>query len=137
MLRIHPTAPPSVSHPEDPGAEFPSEEEPYAKEDRPVGIRFYVEKQGFFHPYYRLQSMTYAAERLAIEFPEETIVITGRGLHGLYVGVARAQVSRIVQQGDHPGTQPTHVVRIRRVPRPVRGREASGQSEADSGDGTE
>lgn len=63
--------------------------------------------------------------------------VPGRGLHGLYVGVARAQVSRIVQQGDHPGTQPTHVVRIRRVPRPVRGREASGQSEADSGDGTE
>ena len=137
MLRTHPSATPTVSTPVDPGAEFPGEEEPFAKEERPSGIRFYQQKQGFFHAYHRLQSMTYSAERLALEFPEETVVITGRGLHGLYVGVARAQISRIVQQGDPPGTQPTHVVRIRRVPRPVRGREATGQSEASSGDGTD
>ncbi len=135
MLRTHDSEETPATSLADPTLEFPGEAEPFATGERSIGVLFYQLKQGFYLPYISLQSMAYTADRLALEFPEETIVITGRGLHALYVGLARQTVSRVVQQGDHPSQLPTHVVRIRRVPRPARGRSAPGPVEPESGDG--
>lgn len=135
MLRTQENPDGEVRRSTDPRLEFPGVDEAFTLEERSVGILFYLGRECFFLPYHGLRSMTCTPDRLSLEFPEETVVITGRGLHTLCVGLARQQVGRVVQQGDHPGTQPTHVVRIRRIPRPVRGHGAPERSAEASGDG--
>lgn len=61
--------------------------------------------------------MDFTATRIALEFPQETVVITGRGLHGLALGIARQSIARIVEQGDRGSTAATSIVRIRRIPK--------------------
>ena len=111
----------------DPLTAFPGLDEPYASLDRSVGILFYQAKQGFFLPYHSLQSMDFASNRISLEFPGETVVIVGRGLHGLSVGIARQSVCRIVEQGERGSAAATCIARIRRIPK-----EAGTQSDPNS-----
>ncbi len=96
---------------------FPGIDEPYASQDRAVGVLFYQAKQGFFLPYHHLQSMDLSATRIAIEYTGETVVITGRGLHGLGVGLARQTIWRVVEQGASASASasPTWITKIRRI----------------------
>ena len=119
MLRTHPSGEveDSVAIQGEPSNAFPGPDEPFASQDRAVGVLFYQTKQGFFLPYHSLQSMDFTATRIALEFPQETVVITGRGLHGLALGIARQSIARIVEQGDRGSTAATSIVRIRRIPK--------------------
>lgn len=94
---------------------FPGVEEPYASLDRSAGILFYQAKQGFYLPYHHLKSMEFSAHRILLEFPEASVVITGRGLHGLVAGIARQSVWRIVEQGERATAAATCIARIRRI----------------------
>ena len=63
---------------------FPSLEQPFALEERPPGVRFYIGRTSWFHPYALLQNMNYTADSLKLVFADTDVVIRGRGLHELY-----------------------------------------------------
>ena len=112
MLRGRPGSPPSATA-------FPSFDEPYALADRPAGVQFYHSEQSFFLPYALLAGMRWTAERLALNFTTEEVVIEGRGLHELYVRLAEHRVVRICEQGERyeqTNAETVYVRRIRRVP---------------------
>lgn len=118
MLRTHPTNAADFGDPRAEAANaFPSVDEPFASQDRAAGVLFYQAKQGFFLPYHCLQSMDFTGSRIALEFPRETVVITGRGLHGLALGIARQSITRVVEQGDRGSAGATSIARIRRIPK--------------------
>jgi hypothetical protein len=100
----------------DPENQIPGPDQPFTTEDRAIGIRFYRLKEGFFLPYHRLQSIQFTADRITIRFQSEDVHIDGRGLHALYVGLARQSVARVVQQGER-GKASTCITCIERVPR--------------------
>jgi hypothetical protein len=61
--------------------------------------------------------MNFASNRISLEFPGETVVIVGRGLHGLSVGIARQSICRIIEQGEPGSAAATCIARIRRIPK--------------------
>lgn len=99
---------------------IPGPEEAFATVERALGIRFYRVKDGFFFPYTGLQSMTFTPKRITLRFSSDDIIVDGRGLHRLYVGLAQQTVHRIVQQTERGGTG-TVVTGIERVPRSAGG----------------
>ena len=101
-------------------AEFPGVDQPYTTGESPVGILFYQAKESFWLPYQLLQSMSMQPDRLTLAFATEDIVIDGRGLHPLFLGLAKQVVWQIVEQGERyagVSNAPTCVVRIQRIPR--------------------
>ena len=78
---------------------FPSPDQPFTLEDRPPGVRFYVGRTSWFHPYALLQNMTYTADTIFLAFADTDVVIHGRGLHELYRRLADYRVASIVEQG--------------------------------------
>ncbi|HRI12321.1 MAG TPA: hypothetical protein PLX89_04880 [Verrucomicrobiota bacterium] len=101
----------------DPLNAFPGIDEACASQDRSVGILFYQAKHGFYFPYHSLHSMEFTANRITLVFASDIVVITGRGLHGLCVGIARQSVWRVVEQGERGSNAPTCIARIQRVPK--------------------
>ncbi len=80
-------------------AGFPGLDQPYATDERPAGILFYHGRESFYLPYHLVQSMHCQPEQLTLTFATDDVVITGRGLHELYVQLAAQQVWRVVEQG--------------------------------------
>ena len=109
---------------------LPGTEEAFATVERALGIRFYRVKDGFYFPYHGLQSMTFTPKRITLRFSSDDVIVDGRGLHRLYVGLAEQTVHRIVQQTERGGAG-TVVTGIERVPRTTGGsqeaREAPGK----------
>ena len=96
-------------------AAFPSLETPFVLEERPAGIRFYRGRSSVFHPYALLQTMRYSTDALTLTFGDADVVLHGRGLHELYVALARQRVALIVEQGGRfaLGSDATlHITRI-------------------------
>lgn len=116
MLHSLTSAPSSDSeHVSDPLEAYPGIENAFSVEERALGIQFYQAKTSFFLPYTLLKGMEYTATRITLEFPDESVAITGKNLHPLYLGFARQKVWRVVEQGDGlvaPGAQ---IVAIRRI----------------------
>ncbi len=100
--------------------DFPGIEQPYMLGERPPGVLFYRAKGSFWLPYHLLQAMDFTSEAIKLAFPDEDIVIEGRGLHPLYVELAWQRVVRIVEQGERfaalAGTS-LLIIRIERRPR--------------------
>lgn len=100
-------------------AAFPSGEHAYGCADRPAGIRFYFPKESFFRPYALLRQMRLAGEQLTIGFADEEVLIEGRGLHTLYVGLADQTLAWVWEQGERfeqVAQDPVWIRRIQRVP---------------------
>ena len=100
--------------------EVPGIDQPYSTGERPPGVRFYRGRTSFWLPYFLLQGMRYEAEKVTLQFASEDVVIDGRGLHGLYVELARQAVARVVEQGERYASisdAATHVTRISEIPR--------------------
>jgi len=66
---------------------------------RPPGVLFYRGQSSFWLPYHLLQAMHCEADTLTLTFAPADVVIEGRGLHELYVGLAQQVVWRVVEQG--------------------------------------
>jgi|CZKV01.1.fsa_nt_gi hypothetical protein len=79
---------------------FPGTDQPCAAEEHPAGILFYHGKLSFFLPYHLLQTMRYEPDKLTLVFATDNVELSGRGLHALYVQLARQKISRIVEQGE-------------------------------------
>ena len=102
-----------------PAAGFPPPDQAYATEERPSGILFYLAKESFWLPYHLLQTMQCQPDRLTLTFATDELVLVGRGLHELYVHLARQSVWRIVEQGERyaqVSEAPVFVTRIDRNP---------------------
>lgn len=101
------------------GTEYPGLEQPYLTGERPPGIRFYRAKESFWVPYHLLQCVEFGADQLKLLFAAEDILIAGRGLHRLYVELARQAVSQVVEQGERFAAiseAATLIARIERIP---------------------
>ena len=99
---------------------FPGLEQAFSTEEHASGISFYQSKECFYLPYHLLQSMRFKEEKLTLVFATDEVVITGRGLHQLYVQLAAQQVSRIVEQGERYATVSdalVHISKIEEIPR--------------------
>ncbi len=99
---------------------FPSPEQPYATDERPVGVLFYQGRTSFFLPYHLLQTMRYEPDRMTLVFASDDVAVVGRGLHELYVQLAAQRVSRITEQGERFASlseAATLISRIERTPR--------------------
>jgi hypothetical protein len=101
MLRGQPTANTAVAS--EPMA-WPTGESPFATAERPAGIRFYRAKESFFRPYLSLRAMHLQEAELTLFFGEEDVVVSGRGLHALYVAAAEHRVAWICDQGQRFAT---------------------------------
>ena len=113
-----PAAVPRALAPE--ATEVPRVEQPFATGERSPGILFYRSQAGFWRPYFLLQGMRFEPDKLTLHFAAEDVVIDGRGLHGLYVELARQVVWRVVEQGERYATlsrAPTYVMRISEIPK--------------------
>lgn len=117
MLRgQQPVAVPASSDP----AAYPSGEQAYGCGDRSVGVRFYLAKETFFRPYALLRQMRLCNEQLTLGFPDEDVVVEGRGLHAVYVRLADQAVVWVCEQGERFERVAQDLVwigRIQRVPR--------------------
>ena len=96
---------------------FPAPDQAYATDERPAGILFYQAKESFWFPYHLLQTMQCQADRLVLTFATEEVVLVGRGLHELYVHLARQAVFRIVEQGERYAQVSEAVVLVTRIDR--------------------
>ena len=99
IRRLNESEPPPMVAPD---SAFPSLDQPFTLEERPPGIRFYVGRTSWFHPYIQLQSISYTADSLKIVFAGTDVVIRGRGLHELYRRLADHRVASVVEQGQRP-----------------------------------
>ena len=117
------TRPPPAAATLTPGtgaSDYPDQEQPFFLDERPAGIAFYWPKTSRFHPYALLQSMTWAEDAITLSFTSADVVVTGRGLHALYVLLTTQRVARIIEQGARyaaTSTATTVVERITEVPR--------------------
>ena len=100
-------------------------------EDRPPGIRFYVGRASWFHPYNLLQSMNYTADSLKIVFASTDVVIRGRALHELYRRLADHRVASVVEQGQRHGTAAEGTTLISRIEHTVRSKKKAAPPEPD------
>jgi hypothetical protein len=80
---------------------FPALDQPFVLEERSPGVRFYISRTSWFHPYALLQNMSYTADSLKLVFADTDVVIRGRGLHELYRRLAEHRVACVVEQGQH------------------------------------
>ncbi len=103
-----------------PDSGFPSLEQPFTLEERPLGIRFYVGRASWFHPYILLQSISYTADSLKIVFAGTDVVIRGRALHELYRRLADHRVASVVEQGLRHGIADENTTLISRIEHTVR-----------------
>jgi hypothetical protein len=97
---------------------FPGRDQAYATDERPPGILFYQAEESFWLPYHLLQAMQCRPDRLALAFASDDVVLIGRGLHELYLQLARQAVWRIVEQGERYAgisNAPVFVARIERT----------------------
>ena len=111
---------------------FPSLEQPFTLEERPPGIRFYVGRVNWFHPYILLQSMSYTADSLKIVFAGTDVVIRGRGLHELYRRLADHRVASVVEQGLRHGVANEGTTLVSRIEHFVRSKMKQQQPDATS-----
>lgn len=115
-------------------AGFPGLDQPYAIDERPPGILFYRAKEGFFLPYTLLQSMKCERAQLTLKFASDDVLITGRGLHELYVQLAAHRVWRVVEQGERyaqVSEMALFVATLERIPR-TRKQKGQGDKEDES-----
>ena len=101
-------------------ASHPTGETPYAIAERPLGIRFYWERESFFYPYALLQSMRFTPEKLVLSFTNADVVVTGDGLHEVYVLIANQAVAQLVKQGPRSETADDSAVFIEKIEELVR-----------------
>jgi hypothetical protein len=101
----------------DPENHVPGLDQPFTTEDRALGVRFYRNKDGFFLPYHLLQGIQFTPTRITLRFQTDEVIIDGRGLHALYVGLAKQTVGRVVQQGERGRTATCCILSIERTPR--------------------
>ena len=95
-------------------------EQPYDTGERPAGVLFVRGPTSFWFPYHLLQGMRYEPGKLTLVFAAADVVIEGRGLHGLYLDLARQVVWRIVEQGARYAELsdgPTCVTQIVEIPK--------------------
>lgn len=112
----------------------PSTDVPFQTEERPVGVAFYRVKDSFFLPYHLLQVMRYRPEEIFLKFAHGDVVISGRGLHPLYVQLAAQRVCRIVEQGERYSGADNAVIfiaRIQEIPRQKKEKKKEEAEEAD------
>lgn len=102
---------------------FPSPDQPYATDEHPTGILFYHGKVSFFLPYHLLQTMRYEQDKLSLVFATDNVEVTGRGLHTLYVQLARQKVYRVIEQGERYAAINEAAVMIVRIERSQRTRD--------------
>ena len=102
------------------GGGFPTGDQPYDSDERPVGVLFYQGKESFFLPYYLLQTMRYQEGRLTLVFAPDEVEVHGRGLHELYVLLAAQRVWRVVEQGPRQAAISEAVVVVTRIERKAR-----------------
>jgi hypothetical protein len=108
---------------------FPSLGQPYTLEERPPGIRFYVGRASWFHPYALLQNMSYTTDSLKIVFADTDVVIRGRGLHELYRRLADYRVASVVEQGLRHGVAAQAATLISRIEHSTRSKKKSSPPE--------
>lgn len=84
---------------------YPTGESAFGLEDKPLGIRFYRARESCFYPYALLQGMRLISHQLKLSFATADVVITGEGMHELYVRISWQTVGLVVEQ--HPRNQPT------------------------------
>lgn len=99
---------------------FPARDQAYATDERPAGILFYPARSSFWLPYHLLQTMHCQGDRLVLVFATDEVVLIGRGLHELYVHLARQAVWRIVEQGERYAAlsdAAVFVARLERTPK--------------------
>lgn len=106
---------------------FPVADQAYATDERPPGILFYRGRESFFLPYHLLQTMSFRADQIHLTFATDDLVITGRGLHELYVQLAAQRVSRIVAADDRHAAISESVVLVTSINRTTRSRENTQQ----------
>ncbi len=84
-----------------------------------IGIRFYPGRGAFFLPYTLLQSMTWDADNLVLNYAGDTVTLAGAGLHDLFVEIAGHRVSRIhaLPPDDSVAADHTAVISISRLPK--------------------
>lgn len=101
------------------GSGLPPADSAYATEPtRPPGIRFYRAKKSFFLPYALLQAMRWEGDKLLLTFTHDEVMLSGQGLHALYLELAEFKVTRIREQDDRDaGEGAVHVSKIELVPR--------------------
>lgn len=130
--RIDPSPAPTASVPTAPAAPsattgFPAPDQAYATDERPAGILFYKANASFWLPYHLLQTMHCQADRLVLTFATDEVVLVGRGLHELYVHLARQAVFRIVEQGERYAQVSEAAVLVTRIDRTPTEREEKQQ----------
>jgi hypothetical protein len=96
---------------------FPARDQAYATDEHPPGILFYQAKESFWLPYLLLHSMCCQLDRLTLTFATDEVVLVGRGLHELYVHLARQTVWRIVEQGERYSEVSEAAVLVTRIER--------------------
>ena len=104
-------------------AGFPGVEQPYATDERPCGILFYRGKESFYLPYHLLQAMHCQPQQLTLTFAADDVVLTGRGLHELYVQLAAQRVWRVVEQGERYAKVSEAALFVATIARTLRERE--------------
>lgn len=77
-----------------------TEDQPYALDERPYGVTFEKPEQSIFLPYLLLHRIVYQPNRLVLVFSAVEILIEGRGLRTLYVGLCNHKIARVVEQGE-------------------------------------
>lgn len=133
MLRGRPQPEPAAAQPPVAGAldggELDGIEKPYGTGERPAGILFVRGPKSRWLPYHLLQGMRYEAGRVTLEFASADVLIEGRGLHGLFLDLARQVVERIVEQGERyaeVSDAATWINRIVEIPKGTEGRQGDG-----------
>ena len=104
-------------------AGFPGPDQPYGTEEQPKGVLFYHGKLSFFLPYHLLQTMRFEPDQLLLVFATDNVTLIGRGLHALYVLLAKQKVFRIVEQGERYDTIAGDGLFIARIEREQRTRD--------------
>ena len=127
IRRLNESEPPPVAASD---SAFPSLDQPFTLEDRPPGIRFYVGRASWFHPYLLLQSMSYTADSLKIVFAGTDVVIRGRGLHELYRRLAEHRIAAVVEQGLRHGVAAENTTLISRIEHTIRSKKKASPAES-------
>jgi len=110
-------------------AGFPGTDQPYGTDEHPTGVLFYHGRLSFFLPYHLLQTMRYDPDQLLLVFATDNVTLTGRGLHALYVQLAKQKVFRVVQQDERFAAIAGDSLFIARIEREQRTRDKSAEEE--------
>ena len=129
IRRLNESEPPPMAAPD---SAFPSLDQPFTLEERSLGIRFYVGRISWFHPYILLQSISYTADSLKIVFAGTDVVIRGRALHELYRRLADHRVASVVEQGLRHGVASEAATLISRIEHTIRSKKKQQQPDTAS-----